>query len=110
MPAYLSGSQSLGLKALTLYPHNPARHTLPSIQSLVLLFDVANGAPLALMDGGYLTAMRTGAASGVATQLLARPHSGRLWCGCSGVPSSMGSMRCPLHRAYLDRQPQQRAR
>lgn len=68
MPAYLSGSQSLGLKALTLYPHNPARHTLPSIQSLVLLFDVANGAPLALMNGSYLTAMRTGAASGVATQ------------------------------------------
>lgn len=75
MPAYLSGSQSLGLKTLTLYPHNPSRHSLPSIQALVLLFDVATGAPLALMDGGYLTAMRTGAASGVATQLLARPNA-----------------------------------
>ncbi len=78
MPAYLSGSQSLGLKALTLYPHNPTRHSLPSIQALVLLFDVATGAPLALMDGGYLTAMRTGAASGVATQLLARPNASTL--------------------------------
>ncbi len=75
MPAYLSGSQSLGLKTLTLYPHNPTRHSLPSIQALVLLFDVATGAPLALMDGGYLTAMRTGAASGIATQLLARPNA-----------------------------------
>jgi ornithine cyclodeaminase/alanine dehydrogenase-like protein (mu-crystallin family) len=75
MPAYLSRSQSLGLKALTLYPQNPDRHSLPSIQALVLLFDVANGAPLALMDGGYLTAMRTGAGSGVATRLLARPDA-----------------------------------
>lgn len=75
MPAYLSGSQSLGLKALTLYPYNPTQYGLPSIQALVLLFDVGTGAPLALMDGNYLTAMRTGAASGVATQLLALPHA-----------------------------------
>jgi ornithine cyclodeaminase/alanine dehydrogenase-like protein (mu-crystallin family) len=71
MPAYLAGSGALGVKALTLFPHNSAR-SLPTINALVLLFDAANGLPLALIDGGYLTALRTGAASGTATRLMAR--------------------------------------
>ncbi|WIG58563.1 MAG: Ornithine cyclodeaminase [Ktedonobacterales bacterium] len=72
MPAYLAGSGALGLKALTLYPQNPARHGLPAIAAVVLLFASETGRPLALLDAGELTALRTGAASGVATQLLAR--------------------------------------
>ncbi len=72
MPAYLSRSGALGLKALTLLPHNGERHGLPSIAALVLVFDAETGQPQALMDGGYLTALRTGAASGVATRLMAR--------------------------------------
>lgn len=72
MPAYLSESGALAVKALTLFPHNTARHGLPAIAALVLLFDTTTGVPLALLDGGYLTALRTGAASGVATRLLAR--------------------------------------
>jgi len=70
MPAYLRGDEKLGVKLLTLFPHNPARG-LPAIAALVALFDTANGQPLALMDGGLLTALRTGAASGVATRLMA---------------------------------------
>lgn len=72
MPAYLAGSGGLGVKALTLFPHNPARRGLPAINALVLLFDTEDGLPLALIEGGYLTALRTGAASGAATRLLAR--------------------------------------
>jgi ornithine cyclodeaminase/alanine dehydrogenase-like protein (mu-crystallin family) len=71
MPAYLGGSGALGVKALTLFPHNTALG-LPTINALVLLFDTTNGLPLALIDGGYLTALRTGAASGAATRLMAR--------------------------------------
>jgi ornithine cyclodeaminase/alanine dehydrogenase-like protein (mu-crystallin family) len=71
MPAYLASSGGLGVKALTLFPRNAAQG-LPTINALVLLFDAANGLPLALMDGGYLTALRTGAASGAATRLMAR--------------------------------------
>jgi alanine dehydrogenase len=71
MPAYLRGDDHLGVKLLTLFPQNPAQG-LPAIAALVALFDSANGQPLALMDGGLLTALRTGAASGVATQLMAR--------------------------------------
>ncbi len=72
MPAHLAGSGALGAKALTLFPHNAARYRLPTISALVTLFDAETGVPLALLDGGYLTAMRTGAASGVATRLMAR--------------------------------------
>jgi ornithine cyclodeaminase len=71
MPAYLRGDESLGVKLLTLFPHNPAQG-LPAIAALMALFDTANGQPLAVMDGGLLTALRTGAASGVATRLMAR--------------------------------------
>jgi ornithine cyclodeaminase len=72
MPAYLAESGALGLKLLSIFPHNPELHRLPVINALVLLLDTENGLPLALMDGGRLTALRTGAASGVATRLMAR--------------------------------------
>jgi ornithine cyclodeaminase len=72
MPAYLGGSSALGVKALTLFPDNPALHGLPAISALVMLFDTTTGLPLALMEGGHLTAQRTGAASGVATRYMAR--------------------------------------
>ncbi|MBC8162168.1 MAG: ornithine cyclodeaminase [Roseiflexaceae bacterium] len=71
MPAYLGGSAALGVKLLTLFPQN-AVGPLPVIQAMVALFDPADGQPLALLDGTYLTALRTGAASGVATRHLAR--------------------------------------
>ena len=47
MPAYLAGSDALGLKALTLFPHNPERYSLPAIAALVVLFDATHGQPLA---------------------------------------------------------------
>lgn len=72
MPAYLAGSDALGMKALTIYASNPIDRGLPAISAVVMVFDPMTGQPAALMDGGYLTALRTGAASGVATRLLAR--------------------------------------
>jgi len=58
------------LKALTIRPDNPTAG-LPAIQALVILFDGTTGTPRALIDGTALTALRTGAASGVGTALLA---------------------------------------
>lgn len=75
MPAYLAESGALGLKLLSIFPHNQELHRLPVINALVLLLDTENGLPLALMDGGWLTALRTGAASGVATRLMARKEA-----------------------------------
>jgi ornithine cyclodeaminase len=79
MPALLSGGEgsapALGMKVVSVFPHNADRHGLPTIHALVALFDPATGQPLAVMDGRLLTALRTGAASGAATRALARPES-----------------------------------
>jgi ornithine cyclodeaminase len=77
MPAYLSGSRCLGLKAVTVYPGN-RDCGLPTIFAAVLLQDANTGKPTAFLEGTYLTALRTGAATGAATDLLARPDATRL--------------------------------
>ena len=71
MPCYHPGADALSLKAVTVFDDNPARG-LPRIQALGTLYDGTTGQPLAIMDGASLTALRTGAASGAATDLLAR--------------------------------------
>lgn len=73
MPAYIGGDlDALGLKAVSVYNDNPSQRGLPAVLATVLLNDPHSGALLAIMDGSWLTAMRTGAASGVATKYLAR--------------------------------------
>ncbi len=72
MPAYLKEMGALACKVVTSYVNNPAKHNLPTILGKVLLQDPETGDVLCIMDGGYLTAVRTGAASGVATRYLAR--------------------------------------
>jgi ornithine cyclodeaminase len=74
MPAYVPSAHALGLKVVSVFPQNQ-RRTLPTISSLVTLLDDTTGQPIAIMDGGYLTALRTGAVSGAATDLLARRDS-----------------------------------
>ncbi|MDX1662270.1 MAG: hypothetical protein R3272_00655 [Candidatus Promineifilaceae bacterium] len=74
MPAFLEESEDLAVKVVSVFPDN-SRHGLPTIHGLVLVLDAANGRPLALLEGGTLTAIRTGAGSGAATDLLARPES-----------------------------------
>jgi len=71
MPGYLARSDALAVKLVSVHQRNRERG-LPLIHALVVVIDSATGRPLAAMDGGYLTALRTGAASGVATELLAR--------------------------------------
>jgi len=68
MPAY-SPSAGLGCKLVTLFPRNTDR---PTHQAAIVLFDPANGSPIALMDGTYVTAIRTAAAAALAARLLAR--------------------------------------
>jgi len=71
MPAYLQEGDDLGLKIVSVFPRNPEMG-LPTIHALVAVVDAETGCPAAVMDGTYLTALRTGAASGAATDLLAR--------------------------------------
>lgn len=74
MPSYVPAEQTVGVKVVTVYPGNRASG-LPVIQALMLVLDAATGSPLAVMDGTALTAIRTGAASGAATDLLANPDA-----------------------------------
>lgn len=79
MPVCVTGGRpALAIKIVTVFPDNPARHDLPTIQGVIMLHDAATGAPLALMDAEELTALRTGAASGVATRWLAREDASTL--------------------------------
>lgn len=74
MPSYAPCFRNLGVKVVNVFGANPPRG-LPRIQALVCLFDGATGAPRAILDGTSLTALRTGAASGLATDLLARSNA-----------------------------------
>lgn len=71
MPAFVPKAAALGVKVVSVFADNPGRG-LPTITALVVMFDPETGQPLAIMDGGYLTALRTGAVSGAATKVLAR--------------------------------------
>lgn len=72
MPAYLKESGALACKVVTVYKNNPSKFNMPVVIGKVLLQDPETGDVICIMDGGYLTAVRTGAASGVATKYLAR--------------------------------------
>ena len=76
MPAYVQTDQAeaLAIKAVSLFPKNPSRG-LAYIQAAVLVFEADTGRAIALLEGSSLTAIRTGAASGAAIDLLARPDS-----------------------------------
>lgn len=84
MPAYLADSGDLAVKVVSVFPHNN-QIGLPTIHALVLAIDVLTGRPLALLEGGSLTAIRTGAVSGAATDLLARADAAVVAIIGSGV-------------------------
>jgi alanine dehydrogenase len=71
MPAYLSGDDAMAIKIVSVFNDNPDKD-LPLIHALVVVVNAETGAPEAVMDGTHLTALRTGAASGAATDVLAR--------------------------------------
>jgi len=74
MPASLDGSPYYAVKVVGIAPLAP-RAGLPLISASVVLGDAGTGAPLALLDGTALTALRTGAAGGVAARALAAPEA-----------------------------------
>jgi alanine dehydrogenase len=78
MPGYLGSEEQaaplMAMKIVSVFDDNPEKG-LPLIHALVVAVDAETGAPTAVMDGTYMTAVRTGAASGVATRLLARDDS-----------------------------------
>src|SRR3990170_8338334 len=104
MPAFLHETGDLAVKAVSVFPRNVER-SLPTIHALVIAFDAQTGAPAALLEGATLTALRTGAASGAATDLLARPEAGVVSVFGSGVPArtqleAVSAVR-PVERVWI---------
>ena len=102
MPAYLP-SAGLGCKLVTLFPGNADR---PTHQAAIMLFDPANGSPVALMDGTYITEARTAGAAALAARLLAREDARVLAIlGTMAVEGPVISWVADhrKHHAYADR-------
>jgi ornithine cyclodeaminase/alanine dehydrogenase-like protein (mu-crystallin family) len=88
-------SAALGAKVVSVFPGNRDRGR-PVVQAVILLLDPQTGAPRAVLDGEWLTALRTGAATGVATDLLARSDARVLTVFGAGdqAPMQIEAVRC----------------
>ena len=98
MPAYVPSS-GLGCKLVTLFPENRDR---PTHQAMIALFEPETGTPAALMDGTYITAMRTAAAAALATRLLARPDARVLAILGTGVQSRSAQEMFPRAHEFAE--------
>ena len=103
MPAYIPSLHSAGIKWVSGYPENYKRG-LPYINGLLILNDDETGIPYAVMDCSWITAFRTGAATGLSARYLARPNSevaAILACGVQGR-TNLEALAClfPLKRVY----------
>jgi ornithine cyclodeaminase/alanine dehydrogenase len=85
MPAFLSQSGALTCKVVSVYPTNPAQFDLPTTMGKILVQDPASGKVVCIMDGGFVTAVRTGAVTGVSIKYLARKDSKVLGLYGAGV-------------------------
>ena len=84
MPGYVNKQDIMGIKSVSVYPEN-ANIGLESHQGSVTLFNALNGTPLAIMEAGQITAIRTAAVSGLATRILAKKNSKILAILGSGI-------------------------
>ncbi len=103
MPASIPAVHAAGIKWVSGYPEN-ARRGLPYISGLIVLNDDETGLPLAVMDCTWVTANRTGAATGISAKYLARPESevvGILACGVQGRTNLLAlSCLFPVKRVF----------
>jgi len=84
----LAKQESVLMKIVGYHPESPDKLSMPTILSNLSKYDPLTGRLLALLDGTFLTAMRTGAASAIASRILARPDSralGLIGCGAQAV-------------------------
>ena len=91
MPGFLIDDKALGMKVVTYFQQNPTRD-LPAILAIIMLFSADTGKIIAIMDGSYVTAIRTACASAMATKVLANPDTGgrNLGSGRSGSGTHRG--------------------
>ncbi len=100
MPGYVEGI-ALEAKLVSIFPSNHERG-MPSHQGLIALFDEQDGTPLAVMDGTYITAIRTGGAAAVAARLLARQDASVLAILGAGAQGWSHMQSFPLVREFKE--------
>lgn len=92
MPCHLGGTvDRAGIKCVSGYPPNPAKG-LPYITGIMLLIDPDTGLPQAIMDAGWVTAWRTGAASGVYARYFGNPDTESVAIIGTGVQGRLNLM------------------
>jgi ornithine cyclodeaminase len=111
MPGFVPAANALGFKVVDFFPGNPEQG-LPTINAIVCLMDDKTGVPLGVMEGGFVTALRTGAVSGAATDFMARPDSSVLaviGAGVQGVTQAAAICAVrPIERIIaVDQRPEQ---
>lgn len=99
MPSHLHGT--LAAKLVTVFPSN-AELGIPTHQALIAVFDSATGVPAAVMDGAYITAVRTAAGSALATRLLAREDARVLAIIGTGVQARAHARLLSLVRNFAE--------
>lgn len=112
-PARDGDPGAAGVKLVTYHAGNRARGH-PTLHATYLLMDATTGKPLAMLEGTYLTALRTGATSALAARYLARPDSSAVACFGAGVQAGF-QLRClaavlPVARVQVVGRDQERAR
>ncbi len=108
MPSFLGGAEyadelarrgllgpvgTSGIKWIPSRPHNPTKHGMPRANAVIIIVDPDTLMPACIMDGTLVSAMRTGAASGVAAKYLANPDSkvmGLVGASVQGITQTMG--------------------
>ena len=90
MPCFIRGMDESGVKNVNVHPDNPRKFGLPTVMAMIELVDPQTGFPISVMDGTWITNMRTGAAAGVATKYLAREDSEVLGLVGAGVQAATG--------------------
>src|ERR1043166_428402 len=84
MPGFLIEDKALGMKVVTYFQNNP-KQDLPAILATIMLFSAETGKLIAVMDGSYITAIRTACASAMATKALAKQQTPMLGILGAGV-------------------------
>jgi len=102
---YLLGEELAFVKTFSFFPANPERFGRGTTSSMVLLFDAETGLPVCLMDGGWITALKTGASTTVTAAYLARPDAAKVVIFGAGTLGRMHLRGLPhrfsLRHAYI---------
>jgi ornithine cyclodeaminase len=102
---YVLGEELAFVKTFSFFPANPAQFACPTTSSMVLLFDARTGLPVCLMEGGWLTALKTGASTAVTASRLARPNADTVTIVGAGTLGRMHlralAQRCALRRGWV---------